>query len=266
MGAVLLVLAINLALATVLFLILWRIAVRLGDPSFVDSWWPAGMVVMAWTSLVLAPERGPRAWLLAALATAWGLRLALHLFRRWRRNGPDRRYVTMMAKARSERGWSFATASLLLVFALQLPLQFIVCLPVQLGPLGGPPGLGVLSWIGAAAAVVGIAFETVGDAQLERFKADPASAGKVLDSGLWRYTRHPNYFGDALTWWGLALIAADGAGPGLWAIPGPMLLTFLLTRFSGVPTVEGRMRRRRPDYEAYVASTSPLIPWPPKRA
>jgi steroid 5-alpha reductase family enzyme len=114
-------------------------------------------------------------------------------------------------------------------------------------------------------ALAGIAFETIGDFQLVRFRADPANAGKVMERGLWRYTRHPNYFGDAMTWWGLWLIAADH-GWGLWTAPGPLLITFLLTRWSGVPTVEGRMRRRKPDYAAYAARTSAFIPWPPRRA
>jgi steroid 5-alpha reductase family enzyme len=119
--------------------------------------------------------------------------------------------------------------------------------------------------MGVALAVIGITFESVGDWQLVRFKAKAANAGKVLDTGLWRYTRHPNYFGDACLWWGLYLIAAESP-IGLWSLPAPLLLTFLLTRWSGVPTVEGRMRRKRPDYEAYVARTSSFIPLPPRKA
>jgi steroid 5-alpha reductase family enzyme len=113
--------------------------------------------------------------------------------------------------------------------------------------------------------VTGILFETIGDAQLVRFKANPDNAGKVLDTGLWRYTRHPNYFGDACTWWGLYLIAADTGLLGALSIVGPALLTFLLTRWSGVPTTEGSMRRKKPDYADYVARTSSFIPMPPKR-
>ena len=114
-------------------------------------------------------------------------------------------------------------------------------------------------------AVVGILFETIGDAQLERFKANPENAGKVLDTGLWRYTRHPNYFGDACAWWGMYLVAAETGLLGALSIVGPIVLTFLLTRWSGVPTTEGHMRRKKPDYEAYVARTSGFIPMPPKR-
>jgi steroid 5-alpha reductase family enzyme len=170
----------------------------------------------------------------------------------------------MMGLAQKERGWGYAKASLLLVFALQLPLQYIVCLPVQLGQIDQAP-IGPLAIAGATLAIIGILFETVGDAQLVAFKGDPANKGKVLQTGLWRYTRHPNYFGDACVWWGLWLIAAE-TGLGAWSIPGPILITFLLTRWSGVPTVEGRMRRKRPEYEAYVQRTSAFIPLPPKKA
>jgi steroid 5-alpha reductase family enzyme len=257
-------LAGNLALSVVLFAGLWLLSVRLKDPSFVDAWWALGMVVIAWTTFLLTGGgRNPHAILLTALCTSWGLRLGLYLLWRWRSQGPDRRYVTMMARARSDRGWGFAKASLLLVFALQLPLQFIVCLPVQLGQIRPVAALGPAAWIGATVALAGIAFEAIGDCQLVRFKADPANARKVLQSGLWRYTRHPNYFGDACVWWGLFLIACD-TGLGAWSLPGPLLLTFLLTRWSGVPTVEGRMRRKRADYAAYVARTSTFVPMPPK--
>jgi steroid 5-alpha reductase family enzyme len=255
----------NFTIALVLFLILWLVNVRIKDPSFIDSLWALGMVLIAWATFLFVGAHGAHALLLTGLCTAWGVRLGVYLLWRWRKNGPDRRYVTMMGLAQKERGWGYARASLLLVFALQLPLQFIVCLPVQLGQLSGDTPLGPLAWVGAALAVIGILFETIGDLQLVAFKADPANNGKVLQSGLWRYTRHPNYFGDACVWWGLYLIAAE-TGLGAWSIPGPILLTFLLTRWSGVPTVEGRMRRKKPEYEAYVQRTSGFIPMPPKRA
>jgi len=257
-------LALNFAVAASLFVVLWLFNLRTRDPSFIDSVWALGMVLIAWVGFAAAPNPDPHALWLLALCTIWGLRLGLYLLWRWRKHGPDRRYKTMMALAQSERGWGYARASLLLVFALQAPLQWIVCLPVQLGRFGAAAPLGPLAWAGVVLAAVGIAFETMGDAQLVRFKADPANAGQVLQTGLWRYTRHPNYFGDACTWWGLYLIAAE-TGLGAWALPGPVLLTFLLTRWSGVPTVEGRMRRKKPDYEAYVARTSGFIPMWPKR-
>ena len=258
------VLAVNAAVSAVVFLGLWRYAVAKQDPSSIDSWWGAGMVLIAVTTY-LQSQGGDHALVLTLLCAAWGLRLGYHLIRRWRREGADRRYSRMMADAKEKKGWSFAKASLIYVFSLQAVLQFIVCLPVQLGQLSPPAVLGPLAWAGVLVAVVGILFETIGDAQLERFKANPENAGKVLDTGLWRYTRHPNYFGDACAWWGMYLVAAETGLLGAFSIVGPILLTFLLTRWSGVPTTEGPMRRKKPGYEAYVARTSGFIPMPPKR-
>ena len=257
----------NLAISTVLFVLLWLVNLVTRDPSFIDSWWGLGMVVNAWASFLFVGGVGPHALALTVLCSVWGLRLGSYLLWRWRKHGPDRRYATMMALAQKERGWGYAKASLLLVFALQLPLQMIVSLPVQVGQLGESRRLGPVAWVGIALAIFGILFESVGDFQLVAFKANPANAGKVLQSGLWRYTRHPNYFGDACVWWGLWVISVDaGFDVGLWSMPGPILITTLLTRWSGVPTVEGRMRRKRPEYEAYVQRTSGFIPLPPKKA
>jgi steroid 5-alpha reductase family enzyme len=257
-------LVLNATLSIALFIFLWVVNLALQDPSFIDSWWALGIVVIAVTSFLSTGQGGKHAIVLTVLCGVWGLRLGVYLLWRWRSQGADRRYVTMMAMAKSQRGWGFAVASLLLVFALQMPLQFIVALPVQLGQVGPDRPLGVLAYAGIALAIVGIGFESVGDLQLADFKANPLNAGKVLRTGLWRYTRHPNYFGDACTWWGLYLVAADH-GVGVWSLPGPILITVLLTRWSGVPTVEGRLRRRRPEYEAYVERTSGFIPWPPRR-
>jgi steroid 5-alpha reductase family enzyme len=254
----------NLLLSLALFIFLWLVNLALRDPSFIDGWWALGMVVLAVQSFFFAGQGGKHATLLTLICAAWGVRLGSYLLWRWRSHGPDRRYVSMMAAAKTERGWGYPIASLLLVFALQMPLQFIVALPVQLGQAGPDTKLGLLAFAGAALALFGVVFESVGDFQLVSFKGDPSNAGKVLQSGLWRFTRHPNYFGDACTWWGLYLIAADH-GVGAWSLPGPVLLTVLLTRWSGVPTVEGSMRRKRPDYEAYVARTSGFIPWFPRR-
>ena len=259
------ILVVNAVVIGACFLVLWLVSIALKDPSFVDSWWAIGMVVIAWTSFIVTGGRGPHAIALTVLCTVWGLRLGLHLLWRWLKHGPDPRYVVMIGKAKSERGWSFAKASLMMVFAMQAPLQFVVCLPVQLGQCVATTALGPLAWTGIALAVVGIIFESVGDFQLTRFKADPANQDRVLDTGLWRYTRHPNYFGDACVWWGLYLVAAETGWLGAASVVGPLLITFLLTKLSGVPTVEGRMRRRRPDYEAYIRRTSGFIPLPPRR-
>jgi steroid 5-alpha reductase family enzyme len=257
-------LLLNAAIAAVSFLIAWRIAVAIKDVTFIDSYWAIGMVIIAGATFLITPAVSARKLVLFGLCLLWGARLGFYLIWRWQSHGPDRRYVTMMGRAQTDRGWSFAKASLLLVFATQAPLQFIVCLPIQLGQINAEPAaFGPLAWAGVALALIGIAFETIGDMQLAQFRARPENQGKVMQTGLWRYTRHPNYFGDACTWWGLYFIAAETQA-GLWALPGPLLITFLLMKWSGVPTVERRLRKSRPGYEEYVQRTSGFIPWPPK--
>lgn len=258
------VLLINFAVIVVAFLILWQVCRELGDVSVIDSFWAYGMVVLAVSTFLQTSGHPPRKLLLLAICAVWGVRLGTHLFVRWRAHGADRRYVTMLAKAQTQRGWGFAKASLILVFATQAPLLFFVCLPVQLGQISATPALGIMAAIGTALAVTGIVFETVGDWQLTRFKADAANAGKVLDTGLWRYTRHPNYFGDACAWWGLYIIAAE-TSVGVWALPAPVLLTWMLMRWSGVPILERRLARTRPEYAAYISRTSGFVPLPPRR-
>jgi|SRR5579871_338739 len=254
----------NAFIVALCFAALWLIALRIRDVSFVDSWWALGMVVLAWASFLANRTTSPRSLLLVVLCSVWGLRLGGYLLWRWRKNGPDRRYQTMLGKAQSERGMSFGRAAFQLVFALQAPLQFIVSLPVQLGQIGSG-AIGPLALAGAVLAAGGIVFESVGDWQLVRFKSDAANRARILDSGLWRFTRHPNYFGDCCVWWGLYLIAAQSA-VGLWALPGPVLLTILLTRWSGVPTVEGHLKRKKPGYDDYMRRTPAFVPWLPKRS
>lgn len=263
---ILTVLAINFALCLGLFFVLWLVGAAIRDVSFIDSVWALGMGGLAVATWAQVGGAEPRKLLLVALCGTWALRLGLHLLLRWRSHGPDRRYVRMMEKAKAERGWGFPYATLRLVFALQAPLMWTVALPVQLGQMSATPAeIGWLGWTGAVIALIGIAFETLGDAQITAFKRDPANQGKVLASGLWRYTRHPNYFGDIVTWVGLWLIAAE-TPLGLWALPGPVLLIFLLTRWSGGVTYERRLTRSRPGYDDYLLRTSALIPWPPKPA
>lgn len=253
----------NAAIVALCFAVLWLISIRIRDVSFVDSWWALGMVVLAWSSFFVSGAPTERKVVLLSLCTAWGLRLGVYLLWRWRKHGADRRYQTMAGKAQSERGIGFARWSLTAVFALQAPLQFVVALPVQLGVVSGRP-LGPMAAAGIVLAAIGIVFESVGDAQLVRFKADPANRERILDTGLWRYTRHPNYFGDCCVWWGLWLIAAESGWIGAASVVGPVLLTFLLTRWSGMPTIEGRMRRKKKGYDDYVRRTPAFVPWFPK--
>ncbi|MFC0588747.1 DUF1295 domain-containing protein [Novosphingobium aquiterrae] len=249
-----------------MLLALWRVAVAIKDVSFIDAVWGGGMAVLAAVSWLQLPDPGARATLLLAMTAIWGLRLAFHLFTRWRASGEDPRYARMLGKAK-ERG-QFARAALTVVFAPQALLLFLSSLPAQLGILAAPEpaAIGVLGLVGFALWLLGMVFEAVGDAQLKAFRADPASKGKVLDTGLWRYTRHPNYFGDCCVWWGIWLTAAK-AGPwiALASLPGPLFLTFTLTRWSGKPLLEKGLARTRPDYADYVARTSGFIPWPPKQ-
>jgi steroid 5-alpha reductase family enzyme len=257
-------LVVNAVVLAVFFTVVAFLCIRNGDLTPVDAAWASGMVLLAASSALQTDGLPARKWLLTGLCAVWGVRLATHLLRRWRRQGPDSRYVAIVGRAQKRKGWSFTKAAVLMVFALQAPLLLIVALPVQLGQLDRSPALGPLAMIGALLAIIGIAVETVADLQLTRFKADPENATSVMDRGLWRYTRHPNYFGDTCTWWGLFLIAAETSS-GRWALPGPLLLTWTLSRWSGAPLVEHKLRRTRPGYEAYVARTSSFVPWFPKR-
>ncbi|GJL96460.1 MAG: membrane protein [Hyphobacterium sp.] len=250
----------NLALAIGLFLLLWLVALRLRDVSFIDAFWALGMVVMAISSFLWVEGGVTRQVVLTGLCLVWGLRLGFHLFRRWRRDGVDKRYSNLFARL-EPKGFGFARASLVFVFLPQSILMWLVSLPVQLGQFGAT--MGILAIIGCVMAIIGIAFETIGDAQLEVFRRNPENAGKVMDTGLWRYTRHPNYFGDFCVWWGLFLIAAE-VPYGWLALPGPLFLSWTLMKWSGAPLLERGLAESRPGYADYVSRTSGFFPWLPK--
>lgn len=265
-SVILQVLAVNAGIILGLALILWVIALQIGDVSFVDSYWGGGMALLALISWLRLDQPGPLATMIMAMAVIWGLRLALHIFLRWRREGEDKRYALILKKDR-EAG-RFASAALVKVFLFQSFLLFIVSSPAQYGILtaGSLQLISGLAIIGFILWLIGMIFEILGDRQLAKFRADPTNAGKVLDTGLWRYTRHPNYFGDACVWWGIWIAAASA---GWWVaavtVIGPIFLTFTLTKWSGAPLLEGGMTRTRgPAYEAYKARTSGFVPWPPR--
>ncbi len=259
-------LAQNFALLIGIMLILWLISVRIRDVSFIDSFWAYGMAIMASASIMQVEQPGTLAWVIWALTALWGIRLGTHLFLRWRREGVDPRYRRILGNAMDKQGMSFAMAALLKAWALQMPLLFLVCLPAQLGILlAGADTLGPFAVAGGAIALIGIAFETVADLQLKAFRANPANQGKVLDTGLWKYTRHPNYFGDFLAWWGIWLAAAQVGWPVWIAVVGPVFLSFTLMKWSGAPMLEKALVRNRPDYADYIARTSGFFPWPPKK-
>lgn len=257
----------NAVLLIVVMLGLWAVAARIGDVSFIDAVWGAGMALLALTSWLQPDDPGARATLIMAMTVVWGARLALHLFVRWRKGGEDSRYARMLGKAKAQG--RYASAALTYVFAPQAVLLFVTCLPAQLGVLASPEPapIGGLAWAGAALWTVGMIFEAIGDWQLTRFRADPTNADKVMDRGLWRYTRHPNYFGDACVWWGIWLAAAEaGWGVALASLVGPLFVTFTLTRWSGKPLLEKGMAKRRPGYADYVKRTSGFVPWPPAKS
>jgi steroid 5-alpha reductase family enzyme len=250
------------AVAVVALMVLtWIISLVLKDASIVDIGWGFGFVVVAWVAFAVGDGYDGRKWLVAILTSAWGLRLTAYLFWRNAGKGEDYRYRAM----RKRWGPRFPLISLLTVFGLQGVLMWLVSMPTQVAQLSGmPDGLNVLDYIGAAVWIVGFLFEAIGDFQLARFKSDPANAGKVMDRGLWKYTRHPNYFGNAVLWWGLFLIALARPENTL-VIFGPIIMTILLTRVSGVPLLEASLKRRREGYVEYVSRTSSFIPMPPKK-
>ena len=244
----------------------WLVSVALKNASIVDVVWGLGFVCVAWAVRLHVDGETSRQNLLVAMTTVWGLRLAGHLF--WRNHvaaatskGEDYRYRAM----RKRWGPRFPMISLVTVFLVQGVLMFLVSLPVQLGQVRKSPALGAFAWAGVAIFAVGLFFEVVGDAQLTRFRRSPESAGTVMNTGLWRYTRHPNYFGDACVWWGIALVAAETC-VGRWGLIGALVMTLLLRRVSGVTLLEKSLVKRRAGYNEYVARTSAFIPRPPRQS
>ena len=252
------ILLTSLAAAAAAFALLWLISLPIKDSSIVDPFWGASYVLVAWVAWSVATDPGSRQLLLAALVTVWGLRLTLYLSIRNLGKGEDYRYQAM----RRRWGTNFPLISLGTVFLLQAALMWVVSLPVQVS-MANPGDPGWLAWVGVGVFAVGLFFETVGDWQLARFKADPDNTGTVMDRGLWRYTRHPNYFGDFAVWWGLFLVAITDVAM-LWTIVGPLLMSWLLLRVSGVAMLEKTIGKRRAGYDEYARRTNAFFPWKPK--
>lgn len=260
-------LALNAAFLIVLVLIQWAISVKINDVSFIDAFWGAGMGLLAVASWMhVGGGPGELATLIMIMTAAWGFRLGIYLFLRWRREGEDRRYKRILKDAR-EKG-QFAKAALTRVWLMQAVLLFMVSSPAQVGILasGDPAPITPLAWGGFALWSVGVFFEWVGDWQLSRFRANPANKGHVLDTGLWRYTRHPNYFGDFCAWWGILLAcAAAGWEYAAATVIGPIFLSFTLTKWSGVPLLEKGLNKTKGNkYAIYERRTSAFFPMPPQ--
>jgi steroid 5-alpha reductase family enzyme len=248
----------NLSTLAAALLVLWGLSLWLRNSSIIDIFWGLGFVIVAGLSLVMGENWSVKSLLLTLMVSIWGIRLAGYLA--WRNLGKpeDYRYAAM----RVRHGQRFPLFSLFSVFGLQGLLTAIISLPLQVG-ISQPSDWNSLSYLGVIVWSVGLAFESVGDYQLARFKSDPSNAGQVMNRGLWRYTRHPNYFGDFLVWWGLFLAAVE-PGSWWWTISGPLLMSFLLIRVSGVRLLESSLRSRIVGYEQYVRSTSAFLPLPPK--
>jgi steroid 5-alpha reductase family enzyme len=236
----------------------WLLSVVRRDVSIVDSLWGVLFVLAALAYAWPLDALDTRATLALALVALWALRLTVHITWRNHGAGEDHRYREI--RRRNEP--NFAFKSLYLVFGLQAVLAWIVSAPF-LATARGEAALGPLDALGIVLVVGGWGMESIADWQLERFKRDASNRGRVLDRGLWRYSRHPNYFGECCIWWGFACLAF-GAGA-WWTIVSPLLMTWLLLRVSGVALLEKTIGERRPGYADYVRRTSAFVPWPPRK-
>jgi steroid 5-alpha reductase family enzyme len=252
----------SIAMLSVLVMMtaLWLVSLRLKNSSIVDIFWGTGFVILAWIYFALTPDGFlPRKLLIAVLTTIWGLRLSFYILRRNSGKGEDFRYQVW----RKEAGGAWWWRSFFKVFLLQGILMWIISVPLLAAQfLSTPEHFTFLDVTGAALWLVGFYFEAAGDLQLARFKADPANKGRVMDRGVWRFTRHPNYFGDSAQWLGYYLIAFSAGG--WWTVFSPILMTLFLLRVSGVTLLEKTLKAR-PGYEEYIKTTSAFIPWFPKK-
>ncbi|GIG69269.1 DUF1295 domain-containing protein [Phytomonospora endophytica] len=246
--------------ALAVLLIAFAVGSAIGKHRVVDVAWGAAFAAIAVVTFVMSDGHGDatRRALVAALTVVWGVRLSVHIAWRSRGAPEDARYERLLSKARGNRD----LYALRMVYLLQAVLAWFISLPVQVASYDTTPA----SWwllAGVAVWLLGMFFEAVGDAQLERFRRDPASRGKVLDTGLWRYTRHPNYFGDACVWWGLYLIAASTGWQGAATVVAPLVMTYFLAAKTGKPLMEQHLSHRA-GYAEYVRRTSGFVPWPPR--
>lgn len=252
-------LLITLAVLMGCMLLLWCVSLARRDVSIVDPFWGTGFAMVGWIVMALHRPSPTRVLLLTGLVTVWGLRLSLYLLWRNHGHGEDRRYAAM----RAQHGTRFRWVSLFTVFLLQGALLWFISFPLQVAATRAETTeLGVLDLAGMMLWLSGFLFESIGDWQLARFRSDPSNAGRVLNRGLWRFTRHPNYFGDFCIWWGVFLIAAAG-GAG-WTVASPLVMSVLLMRVSGVTLLEQSITDRRPDYAEYQRQTNAFFPGPPK--
>jgi len=246
---------------TIFFTLIWIISVKLKNASIVDIFWGIGFIVLNAYYFFYTETVHPRKNLVFALVTIWGLRLALHIFRKNLGKEEDFRYQNFRQHYGAHRYWWF---SFFQVFMLQGILLWFISAPLlAVHYYSEQTNLNSWDYLAITIWIVGFVFEAGGDWQLSRFKSNPSNKGKVLQSGLWKYTRHPNYFGDAAIWWGYALFSF-GAGK-FWPVIGAVLMTFLLLKVSGVSMLERTLKNRKPGYLNYMETTSSFFPWFPKK-
>lgn len=248
---------IALAVLIAMAIGIWMLATAKRNAGIVDIFWPLFFLAAAIVHAFASAHLVSRGYLVLGLTIVWATRLSIYLAMRAAGQPEDRRYQAI--RARNEPG--FAWKSLYLVFGLQAVLAWIVSAPLA-GAILGQGRLQLLDGMGAALVTFGIAFQAIADTQLARFKADPLNQGRVLDTGLWKYSRHPNYFAECCVWWGFYLIAC--AAGAWWAIFSPLLMTVLLLKISGVALLEKDIAERRPAYREYVRRTNAFIPAPPR--
>lgn len=240
----------------VLMTLLWLLSLYLKNSSIVDIFWGTGFFLSYWMVAWFAGESlSMRAMLLGAFGTIWGLRLSVYIFLRNHAQPEDFRYAAW----RSEAGSAWWWRSFFKVFLLQGAIMWIVAAPLFVTQAEKAAPLNLLDLVGALVWLIGFVFEAGGDWQLSRFKANSTNKSKLLTSGLWSLTRHPNYFGDAAQWWGFYIISLSSGG--WWTIFSPIIMTFLLMKVSGVAMLERTLTKTKPGYEEYIARTSEFFPW-----
>jgi steroid 5-alpha reductase family enzyme len=245
--------------AILVYMVIWflvSLALRRNDVA--DVAWGGGFIVAALTTLVSGDGMTPRALLVTALVIAWGLRLSLHIGLRNRGKGEDPRY----RKWREEWGRYATVRSFFQIFILQGVLLLVISLPVIRVITAPGTSLTLMDFLGSVVWLTGFLFETISDWQLLQYKKDPAHKGKVITTGLWRYTRHPNYFGEVTLWWGIYIIALNVPG-GWMTVIGPLTITFLILKVSGIPMLEKKYEGN-PEFAEYKRRTSAFFPMPPK--
>ena len=235
----------------------WIVSLVRNDVSIVDSLWSLMFLLMLGVYMALADVGGPRAWAVLLMVAVWAIRLSAFITIRNHGQPEDHRYQTI--RANNEPNFGFK--SLYIVFGLQAVLAGVIAIPLLVAASGTAP-VGWLDYAGVALWTIGMYFEVVGDNQLKRFRDDESNRGKVLDTGLWALTRHPNYFGEFTLWWGYYCLALSAGG--WWTIFAPLLVTMLLLKVSGVSLLESSIKERRPAYADYIKNTNAFFPGLPK--